>query len=84
MGPEDDAVEEQHVEQPIPAAPRQSNREKRGVPPLRFIEEYQAAAVEEEVKQSPQSVHEVLQGPHCEKWKLAMKSEMESQRERCL
>ena len=54
-GPEDDAVGEQHVEQPAlaPAEPRQSNREKRGVPSLRFIEEYLAAAMEEEVKQSP-------------------------------
>ena len=54
-GPEDDAVEEQHVERPAPAPDglRQSNREKRGVPSLRFIEEYLAAAVEQEVKQSP-------------------------------
>ena len=80
-GPEDDAVEEQHVEQPAPDAPRQSEREKRGVPPLRFIEEYLAAAVEEEVKQSPQSLREALQGPHCEKWKQAMKSEMDSLKE---
>ena len=27
-GPKDDAVEEQHVEQPTPTGPRQSNREK--------------------------------------------------------
>ena len=55
-GPEDDVVEEQHVEQPVPTGPRQSNMEKRGVSSLRFVEEYLAAVVEEEVKQSPQSV----------------------------
>ena len=80
-GPEDDAVEEQHVEQPVSTEPRQSNREKRGVPSLRFIEEYLAAAVEQEVKQSPQSVEEAVQGPHSEKWKKAMESEMDSLKE---
>ena len=48
---------------------------------MRFIEEYLAAAVEKEVKQSPQSVQEALQGPHSEKWKVAMESEMGSLRE---
>ena len=80
-GPDDDAVLEQHVEQPVPIGPRQSGREKRGVPSLRFIEEYLAAAVEQEVKQSPQSAQEAMQGPHCEKWKKAMKSEMDSLKE---
>ena len=59
-GLDDDAVEEQHVEQPTPTGLRQSNKEKRGVPSLRFIEEYLAAVVGEEVKQSPQSVQEAL------------------------
>ena len=68
-GPEDDAVEEQHVEQPAPSGPRQSNREKRGVPSLRFIEEYLAAPVEQEVKQSPQSVLEAMQGQHWQSWR---------------
>ena len=68
-GPEDDAMEVQHVEQPAPSGPRQSNTEKRGVPSLRFIEEYLAATMEQEVKQSPQSVQEAMQGLHSEKWK---------------
>ena len=34
-GLEDDVVEEQHVEQPVPTGPRQSSREKRGVPSVR-------------------------------------------------
>ena len=80
-GPEDDAVEEQHVEQPASNEPRQSNREKRGVPSLRFIEENLAAAVEQEVKQSPQSVDEAIQGPQSEKWKKAMQSETDSMKE---
>ena len=80
-GPDDDAMEEQHVEQPVPTGPRHSNKEKRGVPSLRFIEEYLATAVEEEVKQSPRSVQEALQVPHSEKWKMAMESEMGSLRE---
>ena len=44
------------VEQPVQPAisePRQSSRERRGVPPLRFIEMYLAATTKEEVKQSP-------------------------------
>lgn len=63
------------------AAPRRSNRENRGVPPLRFIEMYLAAAAEEEAKQSPKTAKEALQGPHRAKWQKAMKSEMESLRE---
>ena len=82
-GPEDDAVEKQHVEQPAPApaGPRQSNREKRGIPSLCFIEECLDAAVEQEVKKSPQSVLVAMQGPHSEKWKRAMESEMDSLKE---
>ena len=80
-GPDDDVVVEQHVEQPTPIGPRQSDREERGVPSLRFIEEYLAAAVEQEVKQSPQSVQEAMQGPHSDKWKKAMTSEMDSLKE---
>ena len=47
--------------------PRHSNRERRGVPPLRFIEMYLASATEEEIKQSPKSVQKALQGQHGEK-----------------
>ena len=63
-----------------PSVPRHSNRENKGVPPLRFIEMYLASAAEEEVKQSPQTVHEALQGAHGEKWQAGMDSEMESLR----
>lgn len=42
---------------------------------------YLASAAEEEVKQSPKTVQEVLQGSHGEKWQKAMNSEMESLRE---
>ena len=48
---------------------------------MRYIEMYLAADVEEEVKQSPQFVHEALGGQHSEKWKAAMASEMDSLRE---
>ena len=61
--------------------PRHSNREKRGVPPLRFIEMYLASAAEEEIKQSPKTVQEALEGLHGEKWQKAMDSEMQSLRE---
>ena len=76
-GPEDDAV----VEESAPIGPRHSSREKRGVPPLRYVEEYLAAAVEEEVKQCPKTIGEALQGPHSEKWRKTMQSEMDSLRE---
>ena len=46
-------VEAEKPVQPTVSEPRQSSRERRGVPPLRFIEMYLAATVEEEVKQSP-------------------------------
>ena len=87
-GPSDDAPvlplhegpveEEESQESP---GPRHSNRERRGVPPLRFIEAYLASAAEEESKQSPQSAWEALRGEHKEEWKLAMDSEMASLRE---
>ena len=64
-----------------PSFPRHSNRENKGVPPLKFIEMYLASAVEEEVKQSPQTIHEALQGAHGEKWQATMNSEIESLRE---
>ena len=51
------------------------------MPSPRFIEEYLAAAVEQEVKQSPQWVQEAIQGPQSEKWKRAMESEMDSLKE---
>ena len=57
--------------------PRHSNGERRGVPPLRLIEQY-LAIVAEEANQSPQSVQEALQGTHGEKWLEAMDSEMRS------
>ena len=60
---------------------RHNNRINRGVPPLRFIEMYLAIAVEEEVKQSPQSTQEALEEPHKAKWQEAMNSEMESLKE---
>ena len=75
----DDAPGEGEV--PALAEPRHSDRERRGVPPLRFIEMYLASAAEEEVKQSPESAWEALQGPHSKKWQQAMNSEMESLRE---
>ena len=61
-----------------PFIPRRSNREKRGVPPIKFIEMYLASAAEEEVKQSPKSVQEALEGKHGNKWQVAMDSEMNS------
>ena len=48
---------------------------------VRGCEMYLAAAIEEEVKQSPTIVDEALQRPHREKWKAAMESEMCSLRE---
>ena len=60
--------------------PRQSTRGNREVPPTRFIEMYLASvapAAEEEVKQSPSSAREALQGPHSSKWQEAMDAEME-------
>ena len=61
--------------------PRHSNREKRGVPPLRFIEAYLASAADVGADQNPQSVQETLQGEHKEEWQQAMNSEMASLRE---
>ena len=60
---------------------RHSNRENRGVPPLRYIESYLAGAAEEDAKHSPQSVQEALQGEHMAEWRKAMDSEMASLRE---
>ena len=48
------------VEMPQQSEPRHSNRERRGVPPLRLIEQYLATVAEEEANQSPQSVQEAL------------------------
>ena len=61
--------------------PRHSNRENRGVPPLRYIEAYLAGAAEEEAKHTPQSVQVALQGDNKVEWKKAMDSEMASLRE---
>ena len=51
------------------------------MPSLRYIEEYLAAAIEEEAKQCPKTVEEALQGSHSEKWRKAMGSEMDSLKE---
>ena len=61
--------------------PRHSNRERRGFPPLRLIEQYLATVAEEEANQSPQSVQEALQSTHGDKWKEVMDSEMRSLKE---
>ena len=61
--------------------PRHSNRERRGVPPLRNIEMYLAAAAEEEAQQSPQSVEEALKSAQRVEWEEAMNSEMNSLKE---
>ena len=48
---------------------------------MRFHELYLAAAIEEEVKQSPATVQEALSGEHKAKWQVAMNSEMLSLQE---
>ena len=67
-GPSDDApvlpvhegpADEEEDIQESPG-PRHSNRERRGVPPLRFIEAYLANAAHEETKQNTESVQEAL------------------------
>ena len=89
-GPEDDAPsgggEEGDIDDSVPEVapadePRHSNRERRGVPPLRYIEMFLAAAAEDEAKQSPASVEEALSGEHKGKWEEAMRSEMDSLKE---
>ena len=86
-GPDDDALEhegpvaESGGETQEREEPRHSNREKRGVPPLRFIEAYLASAADVGADQNPQSVQEALQGEHKEEWQQAMNSEMASLRE---
>ena len=88
-GPNDDAPAQnvsstqgsEDVEMTVQSEPRHSNRERRGVPPLRLIEQFLATVAEEEVNQSPQSVQEALQGKHGDKWKEAMESEMRSLKE---
>ena len=89
-GPEDDApsggkeegdVDDVVLEAALADEPRHSNRERRGVPPLRFIEMFLAVAAEEEAKQSPASVEEALSGEHKGKWEEAMRIEMDSLKE---
>ena len=53
---------------------RHDSRERRGVPLLRFIEMYLAAAAEEEVKKNPQSVEKALNSSQGDKWQEAMDS----------
>ena len=69
------------VDAPVQGGPRHSDRDHRGVPPLRFHELYLAAAIEEEVKQSPATIQEALSGEHKAKWEAAMNSEMLSLQE---
>ena len=69
------------VDIPVQGGPRHSDRENRGVPPLRFHEMYLAAAIEEEVKHSPATVGEALSGNQKAKWQAAMNSEMLSLQE---
>lgn len=75
-GPADDAPVV-----PVHGGARRSNREARGVPPLRYIEEFLASTAQEEAKQSPQTLQEALEGEHSAKWREAMESEMASLRE---
>ena len=60
---------------------RHSNRERRGVPQLRYIEMYLAAEVEEEAQQSPQSVEDALKSAQRVEWLEAMNSEMNGLKE---
>ena len=55
--------------------PRRSNRENRGVPPLRFIEMLEAAA-EAVDGGSPATYKEALSGPEAARWKGAFEAEM--------
>ena len=76
------AVDESTVEEvPVQEGPRHSDRERRGVPPARFIEMYLAAAADDEARHNPETVREALDSSHREKWQAAMNSEMESLRE---
>ena len=82
-GPADDApVHEDPVadgeEEQEESGPRHSNRERRGVPPLRFIEAFLANGGGADADENPQTVQEALQGEHKEKWQQAMDSEMAS------
>ena len=60
---------------------RQSARNNRGVPPIRFIEMYLAVAKKEAKKQSPHNYEEAVHSTHKVKWEQAMQSEMKSLRE---
>ena len=82
-GPEDDAPEGggpavDIVEDLEESGPRHSNRENRGVPPLRFIEAFLANGAGADVGECPQTVGEALGGDHKVKWQQAMDSEMSS------
>ena len=57
--------------------PRTSQRERRGVPPLRLIE-IMAAASESDDRGAPASYEEALQGAEGKGWKLAFDAEVES------
>ena len=61
--------------------PRHIDRERRGVPPTRFIEMYLAAAADDEARHNPETVREAIDSSHREKWQAAMNSEMESLRD---
>ena len=63
---------------PTEVQPRQSERHNKGVPPLRYIEQYLAEKAEEESKLSPKTVKEAFNGKAKGKWEKAMASEMQS------
>ena len=61
----------------MPQVARTSQRERRGVPPLRLIE-IMAAASESDDDGAPASYEEALQGAEGKGWKLAFDAEEES------
>ena len=72
------APEDDHPDPEPALAPRQSARENRGVPPLRFIEMYIASQGEE--VRALETVREAMQSSDREKCKEAMKCEMDTLR----
>ena len=69
---DDDPLQIEGVQQP-----RMSNRERRGVPPLRLIE-IMAAAADAEDGGAPSSYEEALGGPEAKGWKKAFAAEVKS------
>ena len=62
---------------PVPNVPRMSQRENRGVPPLRLIE-IMLAAEESDNGGAPATYQEALSGPEGKEWKKAFDAEVES------